>query len=93
VEESISSIIKLGPEIIIVFRSSDARLLIASSSEGFCSVITFDEGEIGQEFIVNDQIPLGDSTPISRQSSVQILDDVTSTDQSEISIGVQGKVV
>lgn len=30
--------------------SSDGRLLIASSSEGFCSVITFARGEIGEEY-------------------------------------------
>lgn len=30
--------------------AADGRMLIASSSEGFCSVITFDKGEIGEEY-------------------------------------------
>lgn len=32
---------------IYVFRSSDGRLLVVSSTDGYCSFIKFEEGELG----------------------------------------------
>lgn len=35
------------------FRSYDGRLLLASSSDGYCTIVTFEEGELGVPY-VND---------------------------------------
>lgn len=37
----------------IFFRSSDGRLLIVSSSDGFCSIVSFSEFELGTPYVNN----------------------------------------
>lgn len=36
--------------LFIIFRSDDGRILIASSTDGYCSIIHFQKGELGQEY-------------------------------------------
>lgn len=33
--------------------ADDGRILVVSSSDGFCSIIAFDKGELGREFVQN----------------------------------------
>ena len=37
--------------ILFSSRSSDGRVLVVSSSDGFCSIITFDDGELGPVYV------------------------------------------
>lgn len=37
----------------MLFRSSDGQLLIVSSSDGFCSIISFSKDELGSPYIDN----------------------------------------
>ncbi|KAK9303944.1 hypothetical protein QLX08_004531 [Tetragonisca angustula] len=37
--------------------SSDGRILIASSTDGYCSIIQFQKGELGEEYKKKDNIP------------------------------------
>ena len=32
---------------VFIYRSSDGRVLVISSTDGYCSVVTFNEGEVG----------------------------------------------
>ena len=34
----------------VVFRSSDGRTLVISSSDGYCSIVQFNEGELGEPY-------------------------------------------
>ena len=34
-----------------VVRSPDAKFLLVSSTDGYCTVITFDEGELGDVYV------------------------------------------
>lgn len=35
----------------LVYRTADGRMLIVSSTDGYCSLITFDEGELGTVYM------------------------------------------
>lgn len=43
--------------LFIIFRSDDGRILIASSTDGYCSIIHFQKGELGQEYKKQSNIP------------------------------------
>ena len=34
----------------VVFRSSDGSTLVVSSSDGYCSIVQFNEGELGEPY-------------------------------------------
>lgn len=36
------------------FRSSDGNTLVVSSTDGYCSIINFKRGELGEEYIPTD---------------------------------------
>ena len=44
--------------LFIIFRSDDGRILIASSTDGYCSIIHFQKGELGQEYKKQSDIPI-----------------------------------
>lgn len=41
---------------LISYRSSDGQILIASSSDGYCSIIHFEEGELGKTYKIKDSV-------------------------------------
>ena len=40
----------------LVFRSSDGNTLLVASTDGFCSVVNFKEGEIGE--VYDENVPV-----------------------------------
>lgn len=42
--------------LLISYRSSDGQILIASSSDGYCSIIHFEEGELGKIYKIKDSV-------------------------------------
>lgn len=49
---------KIGKNnLFITFRSSDGRILIASSTDGYCSIINFQKGELGEEYKKQSNTP------------------------------------
>lgn len=37
--------------------SADGRILLASSTDGYCSIISFDENEFGKKFVAGEEFP------------------------------------
>lgn len=57
-----------------VFRSSDGRILIASSTDGYCSIIQFQKGELGEEYKKENNIATNSNAeqPTSSSSAKDI---------------------
>lgn len=43
-------VIDFSVVLILFYRSSDGKMLIASSTDGYCSIVTFSEGELGNVY-------------------------------------------
>ena len=44
--------------IYIIFRSSDGQILVISSTDGYCTIVRFDSGELGVP-LTNSELPVG----------------------------------
>ena len=80
------------------YRSGDGRILIASSTDGYCSVITFSDDEIGTPYREESQETLESgvgttqesqsdftqSTPHSAQTPISDIEPIWSTQESAV---------
>lgn len=55
--------------LIFFFRSSDGRLLIASSSDGYCSIINFEDGQLGEVYEKAPEITVETKKPDTKEDS------------------------
>lgn len=60
------------------FRSSDGKILIASSTDGYCSIIQFQKGELGKEY------KSGNNTPIKFTSNKNYKSSVSNNDTKKV---------
>lgn len=52
-------------------RSSDGQLLIVSSSDGFCSIISFSKEELGETYMEQAKIEMMETEECSAQDDVE----------------------
>jgi len=57
--------------VCFMFRSSDAQLLVVSSTDGYCTLITFDENELGTVYNKCDEVVAPASSPVKPVRQVE----------------------
>jgi len=55
----------------VLIRSPDGQLLIVSSSDGFCSIISFSKEELGTLYTDNSKIEMMDTEEIFIQENIE----------------------
>lgn len=68
---------------IIFLRSSDGQLLIVSSSDGFCSIISFGKEELGEPYTENTKIEMMETEEYVIQEEVISKETPLKTKQKE----------
>ncbi|XP_015113309.1 chromatin assembly factor 1 subunit B [Diachasma alloeum] len=52
--------------------SSDGRLLVVSSTDGYCSIIHFQEGELGKIYTGDKTIPMRPPVPLQKSTDIKL---------------------